>query len=303
MSSHDDLVNSMFRLTSECMNYDLQVPHTVQQSLTSFIASLEKATPPQLAFIKDRHLPELQRIKRTLVAAKAPRNLIDKVFQRYLDIGKSMPMHVTRLFEEFIKGITYFSNEADGSQPVYHRLFSCGPKGDAHRQGHLICTAGLSAKELRRRRPLIEKCYIERLIYHELFLHTTLHFANGSKPHVQDAGHMFRIDLTRQDFETCFPNTSIVVAVTFSDHYPCELQITRSTPQDTTVLQFRKSVSIDVFGGKSYGSLVECRKVARGLTWAKVSSFADPGVFKETAAQQPLQFVNAFNARNSYQTV
>ena len=48
-------------------------------------------------------------------------------------------------------------------------MYSCGPHEDTHRLGNLVCTQGLDKKELTRRRPLIERCYIERLIYNEFW--------------------------------------------------------------------------------------------------------------------------------------
>lgn len=162
-------------------------------------------------------------------------------------------MHVTVLFQNFIKGITYFAHENDESnpRPIYHRLYSCGLQTPAdYRLGNLVCLSSLSKEEVNRRRALIERCYIERLIYNELYKHESLHFpCTGIQELSQDKGHIFRLDLTRQDFETCFPNTRILVHVEYHDGLPFKLVIQRTSKTTSPItLTYTKTINISASG-------------------------------------------------------
>lgn len=208
------------------------------------------------------------------------RSLHDKVFIKHLGMNKPAPLHVTKLFTSFIKGITYFKNEESDANPIYHRLYSCGPYANTYRQGNLVCVEGLSKKELMRRRSLIERCYIERLIYNELWKHETLFFPEtGVQDPEQDPGHMFRLKLTKKDFETCFPNIKIDVSIQYENNFPFKLVIVRKQNENVVVLTFTKSMSITSYGNKEYDEIVECKKEENGKTHLKLSTFLVPSKF------------------------
>ena len=97
--------------------------------------------------------------------------------------------------------------------PIYHRLYSCGDGTELYRNNNMICL-----------KKLIER---ERLIYDVLFKHDT---SIGTDEHTQDDGHLFRLDLTRQDYETCFKNCKIE----WNDGMPLKLVIIRSNKGKTT---------------------------------------------------------------------
>ena len=182
-------------------------------------------------------------------------------------------MPITDLFINFIKGLTYFSNELSDARPIYHRLYSCGPYEDSHRQGNLICTAHLTKKEISRRRTLIERCYIERLIYNELWQKEA-----STQEASQDQGHMFRLDLTKQDFETCFPGTVISVKLEYNDNMPAMLIMKKVVGGETTKIVYKKNITITSYGHRLYEDLVECTKEVMNVagikkTFFKVSTF------------------------------
>jgi hypothetical protein len=110
-------------------------------------------------------------------------------------------------------------------------MFSCGPNRDngKFRAANHVCSKAVAKEDKKRRGELIETCYIERLIYNELYKHDALHFPNiGSEIHSQDAAHIERMRLTRDDFMTCFPKEDISVSVEYRESVPTILVITRT---------------------------------------------------------------------------
>lgn len=106
---------------------------------------------------------------------------------------------VTQLCNEFLKGITYFANETPNSilQPVYHRKGSCSKKGEPNND----CTSGINEETLRS----IEKCYIERLVYEQLW--------QNCMSCQQDVQHLEWLIKTKEAYHTCYPNQNIEVDV------------------------------------------------------------------------------------------
>jgi hypothetical protein len=105
---------------------------------------------------------------------------------------------LTSLFNEFIKGITYFDNEQVYSvrEPVYHRRGSCVARGNINKECDGLITNAETSQE-------IEKCYIERLIYDKMWSEIL-----GMQ---QDEGHLNWISQTKNAYRTCFPNRDIEV--------------------------------------------------------------------------------------------
>jgi hypothetical protein len=99
------------------------------------------------------------------------------------------PSKVTKLFNDFIKGITVFSSL---SQPIYHRRRSCSSRGSPSNR--------TKEKE-------IERCYIERLIYDELWEKYTQSF--------QDQNHLNWLEDTTNAYQTCYPNTVIKIRINY----------------------------------------------------------------------------------------
>jgi hypothetical protein len=127
---------------------------------------------------------------------------------------------------------------------------------------------------------LIERCYIERLIYNELYIHESLHFPpTGFQDNEQDPGHLFRIDLTKHDFESCFPNTKIIIEIEYIDNFPFKLIINKIQNGVTTILTYTKSYIMTPNGNKIYEDAVECIKEVDNIKYIKTSRFANPGKF------------------------
>ncbi len=207
----------------------------------------------------------------------------DRIFTKYMGLKRKSPNGITILFEHLIKGITYFQNQIDHLNPIpiYHRLFSCGPsnvESDVYRSDHLICISNLTRKEKNRRRPMIERCFIERLIYNELYKHEMLRFPDGrgTNTNSQDKGHLHRLDLTKQDYETCFKNYSIDVRLMYIDNFPYGVIIERYFKGVLKSMEsYTKTYSFSEIGAKTYDSQVECLKYLplKNQTFIKYQTF------------------------------
>jgi hypothetical protein len=273
-----NLIRSFEKLAGECRKFSLKMHHAVMPALKRFEQVLSQASTPQIIWIRDAYYSELGRIRTTLQSMDPmPRSLFDKVYTKHLKMTGGFPMYVTRIFEDFIKGVTYFEHEQDPTaKPIYHRLYSCGPYADTHRTGNLVCTDMLNANELKRRRNLIERCYIERMIFNKIFKTEALHFPQSGNAVI------FRMDLTKEDFETCFPNTTIDIDVVYADGLPMQLIVIRNQNGTVTRTESTRTMSETYGGGRVYDSLVQCVKRDNGRTYFKISTFTNPSRFQLT---------------------
>jgi hypothetical protein len=172
---------------------------------------------------------------------------------------------VTKLFNEFIKGITYFSNESvfDVKQPAYHRNGACPPKGSQNIECLLTNNATIKTKKKKE----IRKCYIERLIYDNLW--TRLIFSS------QDIEHITWLEKTKKAYETCFPNIDIYIDVLFDEqnHIPCRLKIYEGDIEEI----YEKRYDIT---SHSYVYPVDCiRTESNGNIKRKQSTFDNEGAW------------------------
>jgi hypothetical protein len=249
-------------------------------SLKAFEKTLIRSDDMYIVALKDVHQEELKRISNTLKQSKLPnmRGFLDRVFVQKLAFNmKHVPHGVTLLFEEFIKGTTFFSYQRDptSTTPIYHRFFSCGIGTELWRKNNMVCLDGLPKSEKNRRRPLIERCYLERQVYDLLYKNEMLHFPRvGPQEPEQDEGHMFRLDLTRQDFETCFKGHNLEVGVKYEDNFPTQLTVVRyKNNKELWKETYTKSFNFTVSGNKVYDAVVECKREVGGKIYMKFQTF------------------------------
>lgn len=79
---------------------------------------------------------------------KLLRSMYDKLFIKIININV-FENNATSVFKEFIKGITYFSYQEKGytSNPIYHRLYSCGDGKNVFRNNFNTCNKTLMNKK------------------------------------------------------------------------------------------------------------------------------------------------------------
>lgn len=283
MITDKEVEEKLFDLLRECKKAQYGLPHTIENNLRNLEKALDKCTDVQKSWLKQEYISQITNVKDTLnnkkliILVPAMRSLYDKIFKNHLNFDKHIPNHATRLFKKFIKGITYFRNQKEKTVPIYHRFYSCGPYQDTHRTGNLICTKGLNKKEKRRRQDLITRCYLERLIYNEIYVHETLHFPlSGVQENQQDEGHLFRLDLTKQDFATCFPHTAYEVTIEWSDGMPYKLIIVCTKSGRIETHTYIKTPGALY----TYDADVTCIKEINNKKYFKISTFDTQGKFK-----------------------
>ena len=70
----------------------------------------------------------LRNIRQILLPFRQMSSKIDQLYLNTLYFKQRNGLPITKLFLDFVKGVTYFEDEEQsGSYPVYHRISACGP--------------------------------------------------------------------------------------------------------------------------------------------------------------------------------
>lgn len=331
----------------------LQVAHAVAKDTSAAEAALRSiedaikrrgwVNDTERALFVDNHSGELQTLKGLVMELASPssaiphssrptaqtkypnfhkvaRSFMDRVLGTQLCILKQPPtVSITRIFEQLIKGITYFADQdvavattstssktsktsSKRHQLIYHRLFACGDGSDAFRQTHLTCHQyGMSKEQRDVVKARIWRCYVERLIYDDLYRNmqsdavfmTTSEDATtpiaGNAIRHQDPGHSDFLSKTHHDFQTCYPCLEVRVTVDYDYHYayglrmPSAVRVTRIA-KCGTALDGKRATSTEVYerdvsvhpitGVREYVANVVCRRYTlEGNEYFKAQSF------------------------------
>jgi hypothetical protein len=259
---------------------------SVSTKLKSFLTALNAEDSLLKTAFLNLHSTELNRIAFTLKSIKNNSLLpLAQQFYNELQIGAHIPTGVTLIFNEFIKGITFFEDEQSADTPIYHRLVSCGPGDDSFRNAYLQCNSSMSPVEVQKVSNRINTCYIERLIYDVLWKDQSLYFPtsvtdSGNK---QNKGHLDRIEVTHNDYKTCFPDTHIEAHIIYMHMWPSELTLVKKV-RDTivSVVTYTKTVAFSITGAKYYENIVESHMTdSNDMKYLKVSTFANRGSWRK----------------------
>ena len=207
----------------------------------------------------DKHYDELRQIKNFLLERKdvRSRSIHDKIFINILKMNKYVSLGITQVFEDFVKGITYFSNELENKKkiPIYHRAASCGNSSEDFKKKYLQCYKNKDELTLKIKREHIYKCYIERLIYDKIYLNSILHFPSGlnSEQLKQNNGHIFQLKERAKNFNECFLGLNIEIEIFYELDLPSCLIIKYIKAGNVEKIEeYYKIVYIDSFGVKRY---------------------------------------------------
>lgn len=159
---------------------------------------------------------------------------------------------VGRLYAEIVKGITVFENQLLTDEkdptwvqkrgPLYHRAASCGPKQDSDGHKKLAALRGERAW----------KCYLERIIYNQVYRRVM---------GVQDFGHLVFIKRVGDRMQHFFPGREVTdVTVRYVDERPCLLEISYNDIEEAVTEVYMHKV--DTQNGRS---IVECRKTVTSI--------------------------------------
>ena len=206
----------------------------------------------------DKYIDELRQIKHFLLERKdiKSRTIHDKIFISILKMNKYIPLGITQVFEDFIKGITYFSDELENKKkiPIYHRAASCGNSTEDFKRKYLQCYKDNNELTLKTKKEHIYKCYLERLIYDKIYLNSILHFPSGLNNELkQNNGHLFQLKERAKDFNECFLGLNIEIEIFYELGLPSCL-IIKYIKNGTIekIEEYYKIVYIDTFGVKRY---------------------------------------------------
>jgi hypothetical protein len=276
--------SEFFAVSTEVRRYMLESATEASVNLRELLGSLKRwertlraADQEMLPLFYDRYTNEMNRVAFSLQSIKVPEvtGFYDRIFRKMFRIGKRVPTHISRRFEEFVKGITYLKFQTTIEVPVYHRLQSCGPGDDAFRKEFEQCTPDMqrmNRDEIKRR---IETCYVERLIYDELYKYYTLHFPqSGTEQLNQDEGHVHRLELTKKDFRSCFPNIDMKVDIEYDMDWPVSLRIVKLLHGDIVSVEvYIKYIVLDETHGKFYGDVVDGHRITKQNRYVRTQSF------------------------------
>lgn len=207
----------------------------------------------------DRQYDLLKQIKYFLSGynSQKARSLHDKIFVNIFRMNSHIPLGITRVFEEFVKGITYFSNEEENKKkiPIYHRVASCGNSSIHFRNQYLKCYSTNLPEDVELKRKHIFKCYLERLIYDKMYKHLTFNFQSGPfyQNLEQNEGHQFQLSERAHDFNTCFIGVQLKIDLIFDGLFPTILQI--EYVKNGIIIKketFEKITYIDEYGNTEY---------------------------------------------------
>jgi hypothetical protein len=207
----------------------------------------------------DKYNNELRQIKNFLLNRKntRSRSIHDKIFTRILKLDKYISLGITKVFEEFIKGITYFSDELENKKriPIYHRAASCGNSSENFKKRYLQCYKDNNEIVLETKRKHISKCYLERLIYDNIYKNSILHFPSGlnNVELEQNEGHIFQLKEREKNFNECFLGLKIEIQIFYEIQLPSYLMIKYIRDGNIEKIEeYFKMVFIDEFGIKQY---------------------------------------------------
>jgi hypothetical protein len=206
----------------------------------------------------DRNYTDLKKLKEILLGIKTNegRSISDKIFTKILKFESHMPLGITIVFENYIKGITYFSYEKENKDkiPIYHRASSCGNKKKNFRD---LLKNDLINEEMKKSH--IKKCYLERLIYDDMYREMSFHFPSELKNQElkQNKGHEYQLTERAKNYYHYYLEEEIRIEILYDNHFPILLTI--NYIKDGTVVKmerYLKTTYIDDYGNTQYSQNV-----------------------------------------------
>lgn len=207
----------------------------------------------------DNKYDSLIKIKFFLSKLNRPkyRSFYDIIFKNIFKMGKRTPLGVTRIFSEFIKGITFFSDQVENKEniPIYHRVASCGSSSNDFRKRYLQCYNNNEPELIEEKKKHIYRCYLERLIYDNMFLRASTYLENNGILLEQNIGHKFQLTERGHNFNSCFLDTKISIKIDYQDNFPITLFIYfhNKNGELTKTEKFEKVLlDDDIYGNRYY---------------------------------------------------
>lgn len=206
----------------------------------------------------DRNYTDLKKLRDILLGIKINegRSISDKIFTNILKFESHMPLGITIVFENYIKGITYFSNEKENKDkiPIYHRASSCGNKKKNFRN---LLKNTLINEEIKKNH--IKKCYLERLIYDDMYREMSLHFPTELKNQElkQNKGHEHQLTERSKNYYNYYLEEEINIEILYENNFPVLLTINYiKNGKIIKIERYLKTTYIDDYGNTQYSENV-----------------------------------------------
>jgi len=248
-----DVMNTIALLSRNQITDQILKESLIKEKLLQLKKILQKQEQYIINYFIDSNYDLLLKLKFQLIdwAKNYPwlRSQHDIILGNILNLkGNQMEMGITRTLKEFVKGITYFKEERNNqAKPVYHRFHSC------RRNTSFDCNDRIR----------LYKCYLERLIYNEIFKNNHYYFEGKiplevNIPNVkQNEQHLYQISKLEDNFKKCFSGLRFIVQLEFSNLIPYYLRVFYYMNDEFVfVEEFEKSPSIDL--SNKYASYVNC---------------------------------------------
>ena len=199
----------------------------------------------------DNNYGEIKEVKLFLINRKTDkaRSLHDEIFIKILKCNSYISLGITHVFEDYIKGITYFSDELENKKkiPIYHRAASCGNSSEDFQKKYLQCYNTDIPEEIEKKKEHIFKCYLERLIYDDMFKNLT------EQELKQNKGHIFQLSERAKNFNKCFNNIELNIDIKYKNNFPIILDINYLKNNFLFKKEmFMKTTYIDDYGNTRY---------------------------------------------------
>lgn len=212
---------------------------------------------------------------RNLIGDSIRKDIINLYNKFYIDTTST----ITKLFNESIKGITYFHDQVNfmvtnKPVPLYHRTTCCGP-----REGPI---------------QNIERCYIERKLYDEIYKKFGIHFPKQMSDNdyfepSQNIGHINFLSVMEQLLKTTFPNIDnidVIVNDNEDFHIPITFTIIKKYTNGTKIEEkYIKTYRINKLGNQLYENEVKCSKIdtTTNITkyYEKIQNFEKETLWRE----------------------
>ena len=202
----------------------------------------------------DYNYIKIKEVKYFLLSTKTikSRSMHDKIFTKLLKLNNFIPLGITQVFKDFIEGITYFSDELENKIkiPIYHRAASCGNSSEDFKKKYFDCYNTNTPEEIEIKKKHIFKCYVERLIYDDMFRTLSLHFPStlNNQNLKQNKGHLFQLSERAKNYNKCFLNINIIIELEYDNNLPIILKI--NYIKDNKIIKkeiFMKTTYIDKY--------------------------------------------------------
>ncbi len=268
-------INSIVRIYyyKQLENIDTHEKNKIIEQGKIFLKVLDKIKDQHIllqGFI-DKNYTELVKLNKIFLDIKMNEgiSLSDKIFKSILKFNKNMPLGITITFEEFIKGISYFSNETEKQIPIYHRASSCGNKRKNFRE--IIKNNNDEEK-----RNKIYKCYLERLIYDHMYNHLLLKFPTKLKNQnsQQNNGHLYQLTERSKNYYNHFLGKDIKIEIFYEYDFPVFLTVYFMNGDKVEKIEkFMKTTFIDDYGNTQYSENVYVTTIQDGIETFNVQQF------------------------------